>query len=105
MVAHQPRIRTTARNKAPDRRGEIRQKRDPDHGWLESARLPRGLERIETCCFSDSGVEEIRLPDTLRSIAGNAFENCHSLRTVFAAESCARDIRNSADGVIVVLLK
>ena len=105
MVAHQPRIRTTARNKAPDRRGEIRQKRDPDHGWLESARLPQGLERIETCCFYYRGVEEIRLTDTLKSIADNAFENCHALKTVFAAESCATDIRKSAGSAAVVLLK
>ena len=56
-------------------------------------------------CFSDSGVEEIQLPDTLRSIADDAFENCHALKTVFAAESCATDVQKSAGGAAVVLLK
>ena len=71
---------------------------------LKDVRLPRGLERIETCCFSYSGVEEIRLPARW-SIAGNVFENCHALKTVFAAESCATDVRKSAGSSAVVLLK
>ena len=72
---------------------------------LKDVRLPRGLEHIGMYCFYDSGIEEIRLPDTLRSIADDAFENCHALKTVFAAESCATDVRNSAGSSAVVLLK
>lgn len=43
---------------------------------------------MEIACFTESGLEEITLPRSLKEIGGNAFEECHGLRTIYVEDGC-----------------
>lgn len=51
------------------------------------------LETIGSSCFSNSGIEEVTLPGTLKEINEYAFSNCNSLKTVWVEDGCAPDIK------------
>ena len=46
------------------------------------------LERIGEHCFCGSGVEEIKLPSTLKEIGCNAFRGCGNLKTIYVEDGC-----------------
>lgn len=47
---------------------------------LSSVKLNSGLERLEYLCFGNSGIRELVLPASVRSISSDAFSSCDSLR-------------------------
>ena len=46
------------------------------------------LEKIGTLCFAGSGLEEIWLPKTLKTIAKDAFKECSNLTSIHVEEGC-----------------
>lgn len=48
---------------------------------LKNINLPGHLEYIGKWCFLESGIESVRLPGSLRTVAQAAFECCGSLKT------------------------
>lgn len=49
---------------------------------LDKVVLPHNLSRIEGDAFSNSGIREITLPETLTTLGSSAFASCDSLRSV-----------------------
>ena len=49
---------------------------------LKSVKFAEGshLEQIDELCFAYSGVQEIKLPESLRISARNAFKGCKNLK-------------------------
>ena len=43
--------------------------------------FPEGLEKIEARAFSESGIECVDLPSSVRTICGGAFAGCANLRS------------------------
>ena len=41
-----------------------------------------GLEKIDAAAFSNSGIERVDLPSSVRTICGGAFAWCANLRSV-----------------------
>ena len=59
---------------------------------LKNALLGDGLEEIGSGCFSRSGLEEIAVPSSVRSIGRDAFRSCASLRQItFSEDSLDED--------------
>ena len=54
--------------------------------------LNEGLETLSDDCtsrvFEESGLEEIRLPSTLKKIYYGTFSRCNSLRKIYVKSSC-----------------
>ena len=46
------------------------------------------MERIEDCCFCNSGIEEVTLPSTLEEVGEDAFKDCKRLKVVWLEEGC-----------------
>ena len=72
---------------------------------LKGVEILKGVEYIGINCFSSSRIEEITLPDTLREINEDALKYCWSLKTVWAEEGCALDVRKYAKNGIEVRRK
>ena len=53
------------------------------------------LERIENCCFSWSGIGEIKLPGTLKKIGDGTFCGCDNLKTVYVEDRCEVSLANA----------
>lgn len=51
-------------------------------GNLRSIEIPNGTEYIGNRCFQDSGIEQIKLPSTLKKIDAYTFCDCKSLKDV-----------------------
>ena len=49
---------------------------------MKTVELPESLEKIGLEAFMESGLENIELPASLRTVAQAAFAKCKSLRTV-----------------------
>ena len=63
---------------------------------LRSISLPEGLRRIESCCFFESGLEEITIPSSVTALEDHAFTHCHRLkRVVFQSDSELEQISDS----------
>ena len=65
---------------------------------LKKVVLSEGLETIPEDCFWQSGLEEIRIPESVRTIEKSAFNECKSLKTISLphslqtiGESCFRE--------------
>ena len=43
--------------------------------------------------FQNSGIEEITLPATLKSLYAYTFSDCRNLKTVWVERGCALDVR------------
>ncbi|MDE5842736.1 MAG: leucine-rich repeat domain-containing protein [Muribaculaceae bacterium] len=52
---------------------------------LKSIRLPESLIVLEYDCFSQSGLREIYLPASLRSMGGNTFGSCYALNDIYSS--------------------
>ena len=50
------------------------------------------LEDIGWDCFKNSGLEEIRLPKSLKNVGYGAFQNCRNLRTIYVEDGCEADL-------------
>ena len=46
------------------------------------------MDRIGRKCFCASGLEEIQIPKTVKTIGAGAFKNCTSLATISMADNC-----------------
>lgn len=57
---------------------------------LASINLPVGLKSIGVRCFSESGLEEIALPASVREVGANAFDMCKQLKRVKLNEGLER---------------
>ena len=49
---------------------------------MKAATFSNGLETIDQSAFSETSLENVELPASLRKIAQGAFAKCESLRTV-----------------------
>lgn len=54
---------------------------------LKKIELPSGLKTIGIDAFSESGLEEIHIPEGVTSIDEYAFYNCKNLKTIFLPKS------------------
>ena len=50
------------------------------------------LEDIGWDCFNNSGLEEIRLPKSLKNVGLDTFQNCRNLRTIYVEDGCEADL-------------
>lgn len=74
--------------------------------------LPEGTARIGSRAFADSGLKIINLPDSLQTIAADAFEGCAGLtatvsknsyaHTYCVANGIAVDVEGSAPKIVIV---
>ena len=46
------------------------------------------LEEIGVYCFTNSGLEEIALPKTLKKIRDYAFKDCKDLKIIYVEDGC-----------------
>ena len=53
--------------------------------------------------FYDSGLEEIVLPSTLKSINRDAFAKCDNFKVVWVEDGCTADIRSAVGNYVGVL--
>lgn len=58
---------------------------------LKSITLPEGLEHIGDYCFSDSRIDEILIPKTVKSIGKDALS---SLKYIEVEEGCQVNVRS-----------
>ena len=49
---------------------------------MRTVEFPDGLEKISQAALEESGVEQIVLPASLRTLSQGAFTGCKSLKTV-----------------------
>ena len=49
-------------------------------------KLPKGLERVGSCWFQNSGIEVVVVPASVREIGSYAFDGCEKLNSVIFAE-------------------
>jgi len=70
------------------------------HGRNRNVTIPKelGVTSIGWGAFSHSSVSSLVIPKEIRSINGNAFENCHSLQSITVSED--NDNFASVDGVL-----
>lgn len=61
------------------------------------------LQIIGEKCFSESALEEIAIPSTLREIRDSAFDDCSHLRIVWVKEGCAANVRKCVGKSVVVI--
>lgn len=52
--------------------------------------IPHGVTEIGICAFSDSAIERISLPETLKVVDGYAFSNCTNLTELIIPKSVTR---------------
>lgn len=53
---------------------------------LKTIELPDGLEYLGECCFSETGLESVDFPASLRTVSQGSFFQCESLKSVKFAE-------------------
>ena len=53
------------------------------------------LEKIGVSCFSDSWIEEIQLPRTLKEIGIFVFGACYNLKTIYVEDGCEASLVDS----------
>ena len=53
------------------------------------------LERIGEYCFDGSGIEEIKLPSTLREIGYHVFDKCDNLMTIYVEDGCEASLADA----------
>ena len=58
-----------------------------NHVWVTGVELPDTLVSIGKDSFACCGMEEIRIPDSVRQIQENAFAICHNLKRIALPES------------------
>ena len=59
-------------------------------GKEKAVTLPEGIVWFDWPAFSDSDIEEVTVPDTVKILGFRAFNSCHSLRKVTLPSSHAR---------------
>ena len=59
------------------------------------------MERIGDNCFSDSGLEEIALPKTLKKMSYIALSGCGDLKKIYVEDGCKIKILNVPDSTAV----
>lgn len=58
---------------------------------FKSLIIPSSVVKIETAAFSGTKISSIRIPITVTSIYGNAFQNCNSLTDIYCEASSKPD--------------
>ena len=53
---------------------------------LKKIEFPEGLEAIRLGAFAGSGLQDVRLPASLRTVAQDVFSGCKNLRTAKFSE-------------------
>ena len=57
-----------------------------DFQMLQTVELPEGLERVGSCWFQNSEIEQVVVPASVREIGNYAFCGCEQLSDVTFAE-------------------
>ena len=61
------------------------------------------LEEIGSDCFSESGLEEVMLPKTLKEIGYGAFDECKHLKSIRVEEGCEASLLHVREPESVII--